>query len=289
MQMADQLGQMNADELREFAARLITEIADNRREISLKQLKIDQLTHEMAILKRWKFAARSEQLHGEQRHLFDETLEADLEAIGLELAALKRVEDKKQPKDQARRAPLPANLPRTEVRHEPESTVCACGTRGIDTRARPDSPSTNERRRMTISFRTISRASMRDGRPELNAANSASCAVTSVSRNRLDAPHECGPRRETQNRIGSIRGLAANAIESARPVQRPEGQDEHDHRNQQDADDTLHDPEMWRIDRDEPLGNGTGHDQDQANKPAQHHAPCQMPGLAPAPIRQRQN
>ena len=127
MQMADQLGQMNADELREFAARLITEIADNRREISLKQLKIDQLTHEMAILKRWKFAARSEQLHGEQRHLFDETLEADLEAIGLELAALKRVEDKKQPKDQARRAPLPANLPRTEVRHEPESTVCACG------------------------------------------------------------------------------------------------------------------------------------------------------------------
>ena len=127
MHPADQLTQMNADELREFAARLITQIADNEREISLKQLKIDQLTHEMAILKRWKFAARSEQLHGEQRHLFDETLEADLEAIGLELAALKRAEDKTQPKDQPRRAPLPANLPRIEVRHEPESTVCACG------------------------------------------------------------------------------------------------------------------------------------------------------------------
>ena len=91
------------------------------------ELKIDQLTHEMAILKRWKFAARSEQLHGEQRHLFDETLEADLEAIGLELAALKRAEDKTQPKDQPKRAALPPNLPRTEVRHEPESTVCACG------------------------------------------------------------------------------------------------------------------------------------------------------------------
>ncbi len=127
MHPADQLTQMNADELREFAARLITQIADNEREISLKQLKIDQLTHEMAILKRWKFAARSEQLHGEQRHLFDETLEADLEAIGLELAALKRAEDKAQPKDQPKRAPLPANLPRIEVRHEPESTVCACG------------------------------------------------------------------------------------------------------------------------------------------------------------------
>jgi len=127
MHPADQLTQMNADELRAFAARLITQIADNEREISLKQLKIDQLTHEMAILKRWKFAARSEQLHGEQRHLFDETLEADLEAIGLELAALKRAEDKAQPKDQPKRAPLPANLPRIEVRHEPESTVCACG------------------------------------------------------------------------------------------------------------------------------------------------------------------
>ena len=127
MHPADQLTQMNADDLRAFAARLITQIADNEREISLKQLKIDQLTHEMAILKRWKFAARSEQLHGEQRHLFDETLEADLEAIGLELAALKRAEDKTQPKDQPKRAALPPNLPRTEVRHEPESTVCACG------------------------------------------------------------------------------------------------------------------------------------------------------------------
>lgn len=88
MHAADQLERMNAQELREFAARLITELTDTRREVSLKQLRIDQLTHEMAILKRWKFAARSEQLHGEQRHLFDETLEADLEAIGLELSPL---------------------------------------------------------------------------------------------------------------------------------------------------------------------------------------------------------
>jgi transposase len=127
MQTADQLAQMNADELRDFAARLIREIAHTRREISLKQLRIDQLTHEMAMLKRWKFAARSEQLHREQRHLFDESIEADLEAIGLEIEALKRSDEKAPPKDQARRAPLPPHLPRTEVRHEPESTICACG------------------------------------------------------------------------------------------------------------------------------------------------------------------
>src|SRR5690606_27121844 len=127
MHAVDQLARMNADELREFAARLITEIADTRREVSLKQIKIDQLTHEMAILKRWKFAARSEQLQGEQRHLFDETVEADLEAIELELTALQRADEKAVPKQQPKRAPLPAHLPRTEIRHEPESTVCACG------------------------------------------------------------------------------------------------------------------------------------------------------------------
>ena len=59
------------------------------RELQYKELKIDQLTHEMAVLKRWKFAARSEQLHGVQRSLLDETIDADLEAIAAELAALR--------------------------------------------------------------------------------------------------------------------------------------------------------------------------------------------------------
>jgi hypothetical protein len=47
------------------------QLSDTRQDNRLKQFKIDQLTHEMAILKRWKFAARCEQLQGEQRHLFD--------------------------------------------------------------------------------------------------------------------------------------------------------------------------------------------------------------------------
>ena len=119
MHSAEHLEQLNADQLREFAARLISELSHARREVSLKQLRIDQLTHEMAILRRWKFAARSEQLQGEQRHLFEETAEADLEAIGLELEALKRADEKTPAKQQPRRAPLPAGLPRTEVRHDP--------------------------------------------------------------------------------------------------------------------------------------------------------------------------
>lgn len=38
------------------------------------QAGIDQLTYEMAILKRWKLAGRSEQLQGEQRHLPDRSV-----------------------------------------------------------------------------------------------------------------------------------------------------------------------------------------------------------------------
>jgi transposase len=127
MQVHDQLARMDAQQLREFAAGLIETLANKDRELRHRELKIEQLTHEMALLKRWKFAARSEQLHGAQRTLFEETIAADLEAIAMELAGLNSVEQRPAPKDQPKRSRLPAHLPRVEVRHEPEQTVCACG------------------------------------------------------------------------------------------------------------------------------------------------------------------
>ncbi len=127
MQVHDQLAGMDAQQLREFAAGLIDRVARQDQELRYKQLKIDQLTHEMAVLKRWKFAARSEQLHGGQGSLLEETIDADLEAIGAELAALRSGAPAQPPKDQPKRTPLPAHLPRIEVRHEPERTVCSCG------------------------------------------------------------------------------------------------------------------------------------------------------------------
>ena len=89
MQVHDQLVGMDAQQLREFAAGLIERVTRQDQELRYKQLKIDQLTHEMAVLKRWKFAARSEQLHGAQRSLLDEAIDADLEAIAAELATLR--------------------------------------------------------------------------------------------------------------------------------------------------------------------------------------------------------
>jgi len=127
MQVHDPLAGMDAQQLRAFAADLIETLAGKDRELRHKQLKIDQLTHEMALLKRWKFAAHSEQLHAEQRSLLEETLDADLEAIALELAALRPAEKTPTPKEQPKRSALPAHLPRVDVRHEPEHTVCSCG------------------------------------------------------------------------------------------------------------------------------------------------------------------
>ena len=118
---------MDAQQLRAFAAELIETLASKDRELRHKQLKIEQLTHEMALLKRWKFAARSEQFHGAQGSLLDETIDADLEAIATELATLRSADPAQAPKGQPRRSPLPAYLPRVDVRHEPEGIVCSCG------------------------------------------------------------------------------------------------------------------------------------------------------------------
>jgi Transposase C of IS166 homeodomain len=56
--------------------------------VSTERHRIDQLTHEMAILKRWHFDRRSEQMDPMQRSLLDESIDADIEAISLELEAL---------------------------------------------------------------------------------------------------------------------------------------------------------------------------------------------------------
>ena len=52
---------------------------------ALKQAVIDKLTHENAILKRLKFAAKSERFSAEQKSLLDETLDEDLQAVADEI------------------------------------------------------------------------------------------------------------------------------------------------------------------------------------------------------------
>lgn len=140
MELPHQLEKMNAAELRELTATLLSQLAERdaersthtaliaRRDEEIKhhQLKIAQLTHEMAVLKRYHFDRRSEQMDPMQRSLLDESIDADLEAISLEIEAL-RDPPRTPPKDKPRRAVLPPALPRREIRHEPDATQCGCG------------------------------------------------------------------------------------------------------------------------------------------------------------------
>ena len=54
-------------------------------------------------------------------------IEADLAAVAVEIEQLQPPAAAPETKQQAKRQPLPAHLPRREIRHEPASTTCACG------------------------------------------------------------------------------------------------------------------------------------------------------------------
>jgi transposase len=122
-----QLHQLDAPQLREMVRSLMGTVVAKDREIAFKQATIDKITHEMAVLKRLKFAARSEAFNAEQKSLLEETIDADLAALQAELDKVRPSEKNTGEKKEPKREALPAHLPRREIRHEPESTTCTCG------------------------------------------------------------------------------------------------------------------------------------------------------------------
>ena len=139
MSLPANFDQLSAAQLRQLAQQLAAQVtsqtrllseqeirlAENSKELHWRQAKIDQLTHELALHKRWRFGAKTEHWPVAQRQLFEDSLDADLAAMETELAQLSTAPAK--PRRQAKRQPLPPKLPRTEIHHEPESTTCACG------------------------------------------------------------------------------------------------------------------------------------------------------------------
>ncbi|MHB8949875.1 MAG: IS66 family transposase, partial [Rhodoferax sp.] len=131
----ESLQNLNAEQLRELAAELIARVAQQSQIIAARdgdllyrQAKIDKLTHELATLKRWKFGRSSELLNAGQVSLLDETINADIAAIEQELKNLApAAKTDTQPRQQPKRAALPAGLPRVDIHHEPDSTTCGCG------------------------------------------------------------------------------------------------------------------------------------------------------------------
>jgi transposase len=131
---ADQLNQLDAQQLREVVRSLMgtvttqqLEIERRDHEIAFKQAVIDKINHEMAVLKRLKFAAKSEAFNAEQKSLLEETIDADLAALQAELDKVQPKSKDKGEKNAPKRQTLPADLPRREIHHEPENTNCSCG------------------------------------------------------------------------------------------------------------------------------------------------------------------
>lgn len=122
-----QLHQLDAPQLREMVRSLMGTVVAKDREIAFKQATIDKITHEMAVLKRLKFAARSEAFNAEQKSLLEETIDADLAALQAELDKVRPDDQRKGGNRQPRREKLRAHLPRREIHHEPENTTCSCG------------------------------------------------------------------------------------------------------------------------------------------------------------------
>ena len=111
------------------------ELARRNREIAWAHVKIDKLNFEVARLRRWKFAARTEAMTAAQRLLFAETMIEDEASLQAQLAELQRglpetPKTPKAPPRQPRREKLPEHLERVEHRHEPQDTTCSnleCG------------------------------------------------------------------------------------------------------------------------------------------------------------------
>lgn len=125
------LDALSPDELRTLAAQLMAQVGENERELRYRQTRIDQLTHEIAVLKRLHFGKRSEQLNVEQMSLLNEAIDADLAALEIELEQLQSNTAPDKQRQKPKRAPLPPHLPRTDIHHEPDDITCSCGCQRV--------------------------------------------------------------------------------------------------------------------------------------------------------------
>jgi transposase len=135
-----QLDTLDPQQMRQALLQMMTAIAAKDellarqdREVAFKQALIDKLTHELAVLRRLKYAASSEKfcagLPAEQKSLIEETLDSDIAQLTAELEQADAEDQglKSKAKQTPKREPLPPHLPRREVLHEPENTACGCG------------------------------------------------------------------------------------------------------------------------------------------------------------------
>ncbi|OYT91294.1 MAG: IS66 family transposase [Burkholderiales bacterium PBB3] len=129
------LDALNRNELRALAQSLIERLAKDSKqidqqgsELQLRQAKIDALTVEIRLLRHLRFGAKTEAMDAVQAKLFEEANAEDLGAAEHQLAQLGIKTPPVAPKGRPVRQPLPANLARVDIAHEPANTTCGCGS-----------------------------------------------------------------------------------------------------------------------------------------------------------------
>ncbi|MBA1429099.1 IS66 family transposase [Pseudomonas orientalis] len=127
MTLHPNLDQLNPEQLRALAAQLIQRVETMDKQITHHKSVNKKLAHEIALLKRFKFAKRSEQLSPDQASLLDDLIDTDIAAIEAELEALQPAPVEAKVRQQPKRAPLPPQFPRTLIHHEPDNSHCQCG------------------------------------------------------------------------------------------------------------------------------------------------------------------
>lgn len=110
MTFSPNLDQMTPEQLRALAAQALqlqSQVEAMSRKIQNDETIIEQLTYEIALLKRHKFAKRSEQISPAQGSLLDDLLDTDLEAIEAELKQLLPASSQAESRQSPKRGPLP--------------------------------------------------------------------------------------------------------------------------------------------------------------------------------------
>ena len=107
MTSSPNLDQLSPTQLRVLAVQLLSQVDNMGKKINRDQTVIEKLTHEIAQLKRLKFAKRSEQMNPEQASLLDDLIDTDIAAIEAELQALQIAPTATEEKQKPKRTALP--------------------------------------------------------------------------------------------------------------------------------------------------------------------------------------
>ena len=122
------LDQFSPQQLRALTEDLLQQVTQKDKTIRYQKAVNEKLTYELAISKRHRFGRRSEALHPDQGSLLEELIDTDIAALEEELEKQVPTETPaSRKKPPPKRKPLPDNLPRKEIHHEPENTECGCG------------------------------------------------------------------------------------------------------------------------------------------------------------------